>query len=162
MLWKWFWGPTIASVLKNPVMGAPAVAQGDRQCLGCAGTQVPSPAWHSGLRIQHCHSCSLGHDYGSDLILGLGTPYAMGWPKKKGQKKRIQLCFTVYRVDPQYSKRLCAETSDPQVCNFRTVYVDFYFLANHIFPSRPIWFPWLSAQDELTTFSSFTNVFSLT
>ena len=26
--------------------------------------------WHSGLRIQHCHSCGLGHNYGSDLIPG--------------------------------------------------------------------------------------------
>ena len=33
--------------------------------------------------LAHCCSFSLGQDCGWDLIPGLGTPYAMGLPKKK-------------------------------------------------------------------------------
>jgi len=36
--------------------------------------RVSAVAWHSGLRIWHCCSCSIGH--GLDLSPGLGTPYA--------------------------------------------------------------------------------------
>ena len=66
--------------------GVPAVTQRDWQHLGSSGTQVRSPAWHSGLRIQHCHSCDLGPDRGLDLIPGLGTPYAAGQLKKEKKK----------------------------------------------------------------------------
>ena len=41
-----------------------------------------SLAQHSGLRIQHCHNCS------SDLIPGLGTQHAVGWPQTKKKEKR--------------------------------------------------------------------------
>ena len=40
------------------------------------------PAWHGGLKDLG-PSCSVGYNCGSDLIPGLGTPYAKGWPKKK-------------------------------------------------------------------------------
>ena len=63
------------------------MAQQDQWCLGSTGTQVPPPAWHSGLRIWHCHSCGLGHNCGSALISGWGTPYAWVQPKKEGKKK---------------------------------------------------------------------------
>ena len=43
------------------------------------------PARHSGLRIWRCQ---LGHNYGSDLIPGLGNPYAVG-RSKKGKKKNL-------------------------------------------------------------------------
>ena len=59
------------------------MAQRDQQHLGSTGTLVRSPARHSGLRIQCCHSCVLVHDCGLDLIPGPGSPYAMGWPKKE-------------------------------------------------------------------------------
>ena len=36
-------------------------------------THVWSLYWRSRLRIQHCHSCSLGRSYSLDLISGLGT-----------------------------------------------------------------------------------------
>ena len=49
--------------------------------LGATGMWVPSPAWHSGLGIRGCCSCSLGGNYGSDLSPGLAAPYAVGWPK---------------------------------------------------------------------------------
>ena len=64
------------------------MAQWDWWCLWNAGTQVRSLAWHSGLRIWHHHSCSIGHHRGSDLVPGLGTPYAMGLPEKKRKEKR--------------------------------------------------------------------------
>ena len=44
-----------------------------------------SLARHSGLRIQH--TCGLGHNCGSDVIPGPGTPYAPGAKKKKKKKK---------------------------------------------------------------------------
>ena len=59
------------------------MGQWDLSCLESPGVQIQSPAQHSRLRIQHCCSCDLG----SDLIPGSGTPYAMGWPKKKKKKK---------------------------------------------------------------------------
>lgn len=72
--------------------------------LWSTGTQVRSPAWHSGLRVQRCHSFGLGHSYDPDLIPGPGTAYATGHgtPTKKkcfwyphlpkaGDWRRIQL-----------------------------------------------------------------------
>ena len=72
----------LIQILKLNISGVPAVAQ-DQQCLGRAGTQVQSLVQHSGLRIQHWCGCG----YGSDLIPGPGTPYAVGWPKKKKERK---------------------------------------------------------------------------
>ena len=47
---------------------------------------VPSPAqW---VKDHHWGSCGLDCSYGSNLIPGLGTPYALGWPKKKKKKKK--------------------------------------------------------------------------
>ena len=46
--------------------------------LGCRFT------WHSRLRIQHC--CGIGCKCSSDLIPGLGTPYALRWPKTEEKK----------------------------------------------------------------------------
>ena len=62
------------------LLGVPAVVQGDQWWLGSAGTQVRSPVGQSGLRIQCCHSCVLGHAFGLDLIPGPGTPYASERP----------------------------------------------------------------------------------
>ena len=70
-------------------LGVPPIMQWDRRHLGSIGTQVQSLAHNSGLRMQHCHSCSLGGNCGSDLIPGLGTPYAMGWERKNGRKEGI-------------------------------------------------------------------------
>ena len=41
--------------------------------LVAAEAWVQSLAWHSGLRIQPCHSCGIGHYCGSDSIRGPGT-----------------------------------------------------------------------------------------
>ena len=72
------------------------MAQWDLQCLGSTGTQVQSLAHHSGLKICHCLSCGLGHNYSSDLILGLGTLIATGNPKKK--------FIVVGRISPAHAK----------------------------------------------------------
>ena len=61
------------------------MVQWDQWCLRSAGAQVCSLAQHSGLRIQHCHYCSLHHNCGSYLIPGQETPCAPGWPKKGGK-----------------------------------------------------------------------------
>ena len=50
--------------------------------------QVRSLAWHSGLRIQQCHSCSTGQNCSWDLIPGLGTPCATGQPKTYKQTNK--------------------------------------------------------------------------
>ena len=67
--------------------GVLAVVQGDCWRFESPGMQVRSLAWHSGLRIWHCHGCGLGLNGGLDLIPDPGTPQAAGWPKKKKQKK---------------------------------------------------------------------------
>ena len=59
------------------------MVQWDRQHLGSPGMQVNSLTQHSGLRIWHFHSCSLGCNCGSYRIPGQGTPYAMEQSKKK-------------------------------------------------------------------------------
>ena len=64
------------------------MVQWDQQHLGVLGQRFDSQPRHSGLRIQHCSSCDLGHNCGSDLIPGLGIPYASGRPKVKGLKKK--------------------------------------------------------------------------
>ena len=71
------------TVQKN---GVPAVLQRDQQLLGSVGTQVQSPAQHSGLGIWCCRSYGLGLDCGSDLIPGPGTPYISGKPKMKNKQ----------------------------------------------------------------------------
>ena len=55
--------------------------------LGCRFNSLPG---HSGLRIQLCHSCSLGHNSCSDLITGpeLHVPYG-GQKGKKSLKRSI-------------------------------------------------------------------------
>ena len=47
------------------------------------GRRLDLQAQHSGLRIWHCHSSSIGRNCRLNLIPGLGTPYATGQPKKK-------------------------------------------------------------------------------
>ena len=66
------------------------MAQWDRWHLWSPGTRVRSLAWHSGLRIRHCHSCGVGYNCGSDLIPSPGTTYAMKWQERKegGRKGR--------------------------------------------------------------------------
>ena len=70
-------------LIKNIDPGVPSMAQWDRQHLGSAGTQVWSPAQHSGLTIRCCCSFGLDGNCSSDLILGLGTPYAKRQQKEK-------------------------------------------------------------------------------
>ena len=72
------------------MLGVPTVAQSVRSMLG-AGMQVLSLPLNSGLRILCCHSCSLCHEYSSDLILGQGAPCATGRPKKK---KKFKISFS--------------------------------------------------------------------
>ena len=63
-----------------------AVANWDGQRLWNAGTQVRSLARHHGLRTWLCRGCWISRNPRSDLIPDLGTPYDVGWPKKKKRK----------------------------------------------------------------------------
>ena len=55
--------------------------------LGTAS--IPNPA-QSVKRIWCCHSCGVGHNWGSDLIPGPEIPYATRWPKKGGEKNKTK------------------------------------------------------------------------
>lgn len=59
-----------------------------------AGMQVQSPVRHSGSGIWCCHSFGLGPDCCSDLIPGLGSPYAAGRSKKEQKKKKKPWSFS--------------------------------------------------------------------
>ena len=61
--------------------------------LGARRWRFDFPAQHCGLRRWHCCSCGLGCSCGSDLIPGLGTPCATGWPKKEKKKKKRALAM---------------------------------------------------------------------
>ena len=61
--------------------------QWDQWHLGSVGMQDRSPAEHSRLKLLCFHSCSLGHSFSSELIPGLGIPYAVGRPKEKNKIK---------------------------------------------------------------------------
>ena len=82
------------------------------QCLWSAGTQVRSLAWHNGLRIWCCCSCSLGRDCGSDLFSGLRTPHAIQWPKKKendgDHSCRDYWCHNRLGLCPSHELPLCS------------------------------------------------------
>ena len=69
------------------------MTQWDQQCLGNAWTWFEDliPAWHSGLRIQHCNNCGIGHNCRSFLIPGLKTPYVVGHQKKKKGKRKKEI-----------------------------------------------------------------------
>ena len=76
-------------LFKNILSGVPTVAQWDQQHLGTAGTQVQSLAQHSLVQGSTvAATANSGCNYNSDLISGLGTPYAVRWPKKKKKKKK--------------------------------------------------------------------------
>ena len=71
--------------------GVPAVVHWDRWRLRSTAIQVQPLAWHSGLRIQGCCSCGLGHNCSLDLIHGWGAPYATGqtqWKQRQKYRKR--------------------------------------------------------------------------
>ena len=74
------------------------MVQQDWWCLGSAGTQVQSLglAQRSGLRMWHCCSCGLGHNY--DLIPGLETPYTEG-QKRKTKKTKFKISKLVEITD---------------------------------------------------------------
>ena len=75
--------PNAMDTAQKKPSGVLAVMQQDWQHLCGVGTQVRAPAWHGGLGIWRCYSCS--QNFGLDLIPGPGTPYTAGWPKKGGK-----------------------------------------------------------------------------
>ena len=75
--------------LRNVFLRVPAVVQWDQRHLGSAGMWVWSLTWHSGLRMWYGYRCGLGHNYNSDLILGLGI-------RLRGDKKRKKKVFLFF------------------------------------------------------------------
>ena len=76
--------------------------QQDLQHLGSTGLQVRSLAEHSGLRIQHCCSCSLGGSCGLNLILAweLRIPWG-GQKKQKKTKQNVPLLHILHTCLPK-------------------------------------------------------------
>ena len=64
------------------------MVQQDGWHLRSTRMQVRCPAWHRGLRSRCCHSCGLGHNCASNLLPGLGKPYALGQRKKQKEPKK--------------------------------------------------------------------------
>ena len=64
-------------------LGVPTVAKWDWRLLCSAGLEEGgSLAWHSGLKILFCRSCSVSDNCAwLDVIPDPGTRYAAGWPK---------------------------------------------------------------------------------
>ena len=60
------------------------LAQWTQWRLWSTGTQVQPLAW-----IWHCCRCGVRCTCSSDLIPGMGTPYATGWAKKKKAKTKL-------------------------------------------------------------------------
>ena len=104
--WTLIWQQQQNDILVSSVM------QWDRQCLGSAGTQFPPPTQHRGLRIQHGCNCSLGPNYGLDLSLGLGTPYAGGQPNKKKKEAMHWYTYNIPDVWKRYAKYEKLDTKD--------------------------------------------------
>ena len=88
VFWTLFWVHDslfhchVAKVKKQAICGVPAVAQWVKNLTAAAQvaveTQIVFLPWCSGLRIQACHSCSIGHSYSLASIPGPGTSYAEG------------------------------------------------------------------------------------
>ena len=74
--------------VKIRTVGVPAVAKRDQQRLWSNGKRFPSPAQHSGLRTQHCHSYSIGCICSSDLAWELHV-LQCGQKKKKKNGSQI-------------------------------------------------------------------------
>lgn len=92
--------------------GIPTVEQQDQQCLCSARMQVQSLFWCSRW-IWHS-----GYSDGLDLILGLGTPHAIGWPKERW----LEMGKSVYQYKKQKQKQKqrntkkgCKEDEEAQI-----------------------------------------------
>ena len=55
-----------------------------------------SPVQCCGLRIWHCHSCSVGCSCSSDLNPGLGTSTSPGCRQKRPKKKKKNTCTSKF------------------------------------------------------------------
>ena len=72
------WGvPSVVQWVKNPTAEAQVAGE----------AQVWSLAQCSGLRLQHCRSCSISHSCCLDSLTGLGTSIYRGCSHKKKKKK---------------------------------------------------------------------------
>ena len=87
--WKYFTYQLLVSTyclwIKTSYKSSHSGAMGSA-AFGNSETWVGYPAQHSRLRIWSCHGCSFSHDWGWDLIPGLGAPYARR-AAKNGKKE---------------------------------------------------------------------------
>lgn len=70
------------------------------------GTVVGSPTWDSGFKDPMFSTAVASQLQLGDLIIGLGTPYAMGWPKR-GEKKLITITFAYITKSTDPDVRHC-------------------------------------------------------
>ena len=87
--------------------GVPSVAQVP------AEVQVQFPARHSGLKIQHCHSCRIVHSYSSDPSPGPGTStliqHSFVSPSRSSQRRRRS------KRNPNWERKSKTVTGDDMV-----------------------------------------------
>ena len=72
-----------ASVLESLYLESPLWHKGIGGISAAPGCRFNPETGAVGYRIQHCCSCSIGYKCDLDMTPGLGTPYAIKWPKKK-------------------------------------------------------------------------------
>ena len=104
-----------ASVWRNRIGGV----------LGATGAWAWCLDQYSGLRIQPCRSCSLGHSCGSSMIPGPGAPCAAKWPKMTKKTHKTQKTFSrrnvLYKVNILLMLQL--ELPRSKIKSLRHVYV---------------------------------------
>lgn len=104
-----------ASVWRNRIGGV----------LGATGAWAWCLDQYSGLRIQPCRSCSLGHSCGSSMIPGPGAPCAAKWPKMTKKTHKTQKTFSLRNVLYKVNILLMLQLELPRskIKSLRHVYV---------------------------------------
>ena len=71
--------------------------------------------------------------YGSDLIPGLGTPYALGWPKKKKKERERERTTLEFKEISRESHSVSVQNKTNYTTNKSSVY--FFQEASTLFPA---------------------------
>ena len=82
----WIWYTRSNALFKKITLECPLWMQQDQWRLGSAMMQVQSLAQNSGLRIQSCCSCSLGHNCSLAQIWFLALEFHMPRGRQNGKK----------------------------------------------------------------------------
>ena len=116
-------------------LGVPAVAHGIGRVSIVPGYRFCPQLSTVGSRILCYHSCIvIGYNCSSDLIPGPGTPYAMGWPKKKENKQTKTQKIWTTRTSGSGDWAGCAPASH-SLCHLGEHLIPHQFFYLHCQPS---------------------------